>query len=247
MLTLINQDRQANGLASVAWDEAAAAAGLAHAEEMAQFGHVSHWNLEGQGPDYRYTVAGGLNHVRENVHLYWHSPGAGPDSREAWETLIRQAQQSLMESSLHQDNILAPEHTHVGIGIAYNADTGHLAIAQEFVNHYVTLQPLPSRASLGEAIVIQGRLEAGAVNPFINLAYEPFPATLTVTELKATGTYESPAEIYEVVPLSADAGGRFSQSVNLDNRGQAGLYHVRVGVETKFGRVLAADVVVGVQ
>ena len=247
MLTLVNQDRQANGLVPVAWDAAATAAGLAHAEEMAQFGYLSHWNLEGQGPDYCYTLAGGLDHVRENVHLYWHSPGAGPDSREAWETLVRQAQQSLMESPLHRDNILAPEHTHVGIGIAYNADTGHLAIAQEFVDHYVTLQPLPSRVSLGEAILIQGRLEAGAVNPFINLAYELFPATLTVTELKAPSTYESPAEICEVVPLSADAGGRFSQSVILDNQRQAGLYHVRVWVETKFGRVLAADVIVGVQ
>jgi len=245
MLTLVNQDRQANGLTSVAWDEAATAAGLAHAEEMAQFGYLSHWNLEGQGPDYRYTVAGGLNHVRENVHLYWHSPGAGPVSREAWETLIRQAQQSLMESPLHRDNILAPEHTHVGIGIAYNAAAGHLGIAQEFVDHYVTLQPLPPRASLGEAIVIQGRLEAGAVNPFINLAYEPFPAALTLAKLRTTGTYKSPAETYEVVPLSGDAGGRFSRSVILDNRGQAGLYHVRVWVETEFGQIMAADVIVG--
>lgn len=247
MLTLVNQDRQANGLTSVAWDEAATAASLTHAEEMARFGYLSHWNLEGQGPDYRYTLAGGLDHVRENVHLYWHSPGAGPDSREAWGTLIREAQQSLMESPLHRDNILAPEHTHVGIGIAYNADTGHLTIAQEFVDHYVTLQPLPSRASLGEAIVIQGRLEAAAINPLINLAYEPFPAALTVAELRTTGTYKSPAEIYEMVPLSADAGGRFSQSVMLDNKGQTGLYHVRVWVETEFGQVLAADVIVGVQ
>ena len=247
MLTLVNQDRQANGLALVAWDEAATAAGLAHAEEMAQFGYMSHWNLEGQGPDYRYTMAGGLDHVRENVHLYWHSPGAGPVSREAWETLIRQAQQSLMESPPHQDNILAPEHTDVGIGIAYNATTGHLGVAQEFVDHYVTLQPLPSRASLGEAIVIRGRLEAGAINPLINRAYEPFPAALTLAELRDTGTYESQAAIYEVVPLNVDAEGRFSQSVILDNRGQAGLYHVRVWVETKFEQVLAADVIVGVQ
>ena len=247
MLTLVNQDRQANGLTSVAWDEAATAASLAHAEEMAQFGYLSHWNLEGQGPDYRYTMAGGLDHVRENVYLYQHSPGAGPVSREAWETLIRQAQQSLMESSLHRDNILTPEHTHVGIGIAYNAAAGYLGIAQEFVDHYVTLQPLPSRASLREAIVVRGRLEAGAANPVINMAYEPFPATLTLAELRATGTYESPAEIYEVVPLSVDDGGRFNQSVILDNRGQAGLYHVRVWVETKFEQVLAADVIVGVQ
>ena len=247
MLTLVNQDRQANGLVPVAWDEAATAAGLAHAEEMAQFGYLSHWNLEGQGPDYRYTVKDGLDHVRENVYLYQHSPGAGPVSREAWETLIRQAQQSLMESPPHQDNILAPEHTHMGIGIAYNAAAGYLGVAQEFVDHYVTLQPLPSRASLGEAIVIRGRLEVGAVNPFINLDYEPFPAALTVAELKATSTYKSPAENYEVVPLSADAGGRFSQSVILDNQGQAGLYHIRVWVETKFGQVLAADVIVGVR
>jgi uncharacterized protein YkwD len=247
MMILVNQDRQTKGLAPVAWDQEAATAGMDHASEMVQFGYLSHWDLEGRGPDWRYTLAGGLNNVRENVYLYQHSSGAGPDSRETWEALIREAEQSLMESPRHRDNILAPEHTHVGIGVAYDSSLGRLAIAQEFTDHYVALQPVPLRVSLGESVMIRGRLEAGATSPLINVAYELPPKTLTLAELNSTGTYESPAQTYQIVPLSVDAQGHFAQSVKLDYEGQAGLYHVRVWVETRFGKVPASDVVVAVQ
>jgi hypothetical protein len=243
----VNQDRQAAGLAPVVWDDVAASAGLAHAKEMAQFGYMSHWNLEGRGPDYRYTLAGGLNVVRENVYLYEHSLDAGPTSREDWQALVQEAEQSLMQSPLHRDNIMTPEHTHVGIGIAYNGANGHLTIAQEFVNHYVTLQPLGLWASLGKPIIIRGQLVTGASKPVINLAYEPFPKELTVADLNNTGPYESPVQTYQVVPLSVDTGRRFTQSITLDNKGQTGLYHIRIGIETKFGQILAADVVLAVQ
>ena len=247
MLTLINEDRRANGLSELAWDDTAAIAGLRHAQEMARFGYLSHWDLEGHGPDYRYSFAGGMDSVRENVYSYGHSPGGGPISSEGWQTLIRQAQQELMESPMHRDNILAPEHTHVGIGIAYEPASGRLAIAQEFVNRYLTLQPLPHRISLDDESTLAGRLGADATSPLLNLAYEPLPEPMTVAELNATGTYTSPAEIYDSASLTVDDEGRFKQSVVLSYDGRAGLYHIRIWVDTALGQVLAADVVIEVQ
>jgi len=247
MLTLVNQDRRANGLSELAWDGTAASAGLRHAQEMARFGYMSHWNLDGYGPDYRYALVGGLDTVRENVYSYWHSPGGGPTSPEEWQELVHQAQQSLMESPGHRDNILIPEHTHVGIGIAYEPSNGWLAIAQELVDRYVRLQPLPHQVALGDTVAVVGRMESRASNPFLNLAYEPLPSPMTVTALKATGTYSSAAEIYDYVPLAVDDEGRFEQTIELNYEEQPGLYHVRVWVDTALGQVLAADVVVRVQ
>ncbi|MBN1139470.1 MAG: CAP domain-containing protein [Anaerolineae bacterium] len=245
MLTLINEERRANGLAELTWD-GAAAAGLAHAQDMARPGYLSHWNTEGYGPDHRYTLAGGLDAIRENVYMYGHSAGAGPTTPDEWADLIQQAQRTLMESPGHRDNILASEHTHIGISIAYDADAGRLRIAQEFVDRYVTLQSIPGRASLGDSITISGRISPGGSAPWLNLAYGPFPEPMGVAELNTTGTYSSSAETYQALPFTVEADGRFRQQIALDHGGQLGLYHIRIWVDVSGISVLASDVIVEV-
>jgi uncharacterized protein YkwD len=249
MLGLINDDRRANGLSEVGLDSVATSAGVQHAQEMARFNYLSHWNLEGYGPDHRYSMAGGSNNVQENVYYFEHTPGCGPKSMEEWEEQIRNAQRSLMESAGHRANILAPEHTHVGIGIAYDGSNGRLAIAQEFVDQYVTLtSPAPgARAtSLAGSVTVAGKLNAGASAPLLVLVYEAFPSALSVAELNGTSTY-IPAESYDVLPLDVGDDGRFDTSIPLNYDDRAGLYHVKIQVDTEFGPVTAVDVVIRVQ
>ncbi len=247
MLTLINNDRRANGLPELAWNNTAATAGLRHAGEMARSGYLNHHNLTGYGPDYRYALAGGLDAVRENAYVHQLRFGAGPTSPEQWQELIRHAQQLLMESPIHRSNILAAEHTHVGIGLAYEPANGWLTITQEFVDRYVTLQPFPRQVSPDDTITIVGKLENSASKPLLNLAYEPLPKPMTASELKVAGAYSSAAKTYKAIPLMVDSQGRFEQSITLNNKGRAGLYHIRVWADTAFGKVLAADVVVKAQ
>ncbi len=247
MHQLINQDRESHGLSALAWDLTAALAGTSHAREMSSSSYLSHWNKDGYGPDYRYTQKGGLDVVFENVYYYEHSPGAGPTSASDWQDIIREAQSKLMSSLGHQDNILAPEHTHVGVGIDYHLEKGRLSIAQEFVNRYVTLEPVPLGASLGETMTVQGRLLHGASAPLINLAYEAQPASMTAADLNETDTYQSPSEPYDSALPTVDSDGRFEQVITLNYEDQPGLYHVRVWVDTEFGQVLAVDVVITVR
>ncbi|MBN1177921.1 MAG: CAP domain-containing protein [Anaerolineae bacterium] len=245
MHTLINEDRQAHGLQPVEWDETAAIAALQHAQEMADFGYISHWNLDGYGPDYRYTSTGGAHVVFENVYTYEHSPGGGPTTAEEWEALIQEAQQTLMDSPGHRDNILAPEHTHVAIGIDYSESTGRLAIAQEFVNQYMTLTPLPRSASVGQTVQLSGWLGPRVANPLLNLAYEPFPAPRNLADLRPE-PYRSPAEVFDVPNLTVSDDGRLSAAFVLDNNAQPGLYHVWLWVETEHGFVQAVGWVIRV-
>lgn len=246
MFRLVNEDRRKQGLTEIAWDNTAAQAGLRHAQNMARYSYLSHWDLDGHGPDYRYVQAGGLDNVRENVFMYQHS-GPGPASPEAWQDLVRDAQQSLMESPGHRDNILAPAHTHVGIGIAYDASQRWFAIAQEFVDRYVRLNPLPLNKRVGEEIMVSGQVLSGATNPLLNMAYEPLPSAMSVVELGKTSTYSSSAEVYETMLFTLDEAGQFNQAVKLDMNGQAGLYHVRIWVDTPaFGQIMASDIVIEV-
>jgi uncharacterized protein YkwD len=248
MHELVNEDRRSNGLSPVAWDEMAAVAGTQHATEMAQYGYISHYNLDGYGPDYRYSLAGGLHNVRENVHLHHHGAHSAPQSAEEWEQWVREAQENLMGSEGHRANILSPEHTHVGVGIAYgaNGDQGYLAISQEFVNQYVSLQPLPHSVNLGDTIDLLGWLSPEASEPVINLAYEPLPTPRSLEDLEPE-TYSSSAEIYSTPPLNVAEDGQLTASFTLNNDDQPGLYHIRIWVETKFGQVQAVDLVIRAQ
>lgn len=247
MLEAVNADRRVNGLNEVVWDETAALAGTQHAKEMAQYGYISHRNLDGYGPDYRYSLAGGAHDAMENVHTTWHSPGGGPQSAAEWEQWVRDAQKSLMESEGHRANILAPEHTHVGVGIAYEPTTGYFAIAQEFVNQYITVQPLLRRTTLGDVLTLSGWLGAGASKPvLLNIAYEAQPTPLGLDALKAE-TYTSPAETYDIPDITVTDEGQFTATFTLNNQEQPGLYHIRLWVETKFGQVQVMDTVIQVQ
>ncbi len=64
-LSLINSDRQSNGLQNVSLSSIDSA--QLHAEDMLKNGYVSHWDMNGYKPYMRYTLAGGQGAVAENI------------------------------------------------------------------------------------------------------------------------------------------------------------------------------------
>ena len=209
---------------------------------------MSHWNLDGNGPDYRYSQAGGLDSSSENVYQYkrWYDDGS-PAPIEDWTSVIAGAEESLMGSEGHRKNILSPEHTGVGIGIAYNETTGEVAIDQLFVNHYAKLWPLPLQATVGERLTIKGRLEPGVSNPVLHLAYEKFPESMTVEELNQTETYIPPTDEYDALLVEPREDGLFEQAFTLNHEGRPGLYHVLLVVDTEdYDLILASNIVIEV-
>jgi hypothetical protein len=99
-----------------------------------------------------------------------------------------------MNSPGHRANILSPNHSHVGLGFAYNSRDGYFAVAQEFLNKYVeVLNGPPHTADPDGSIVLEGKLIDSAVNPAANLFYEPFPTAMDKEALMETESYSSPA------------------------------------------------------
>lgn len=231
MLDLINEDRITHGLSPVAWDTVAATAGQHHADDMVAHNYFSHWNLQGVGPEHRYTQVGGTHIVFENLHSfsYTYENGLGAVI-ENWPAVIENAQLSLMSSPGHRDNILNPTHTHVGIGMAYNAATGQFRLAQMFTGQYVELErPLPIYAQLGQTIIVQGYIRGEDIsNALLNIAYEPFPDALSTEQLDQTGAYVSSAVSIETRPISLT----FDENIILDHNSQlVGYYHIRIFVD----------------
>lgn len=246
MFTLINNDRRANGLEEVSWDSVAASAGQRHADEMARFSYVSHWNLDGYGPDHRYSLAGGTSSVIENVYFYQHTLDNYPVSQKDWEAVIKDSQKALMGNPEHRTVILNPAVTHVGIGIVYDPSNAWLGITQEFTFQYIAVSPISQVLSRGQILTLSGRVNPGGNAPLLDLAYEPFPTVKTVYQLKETKAYSSLAEVYATTELKVDNTGHFEQQIQLENQKKAGLYHIRIWVDTIYGKVMVVDFVVNI-
>ncbi|PKL37109.1 hypothetical protein CVV38_04480 [Candidatus Peregrinibacteria bacterium HGW-Peregrinibacteria-1] len=116
MLQLINNERSKLNLQPITTTPELNALAQSHASDMADNDYFSHINLQGQTPDQRRTEAGITTPVSENI---------------AFDTTVTNAHYSLMRSGSHRSNILTPEWSLVGLGIAQNSD-GQLYVAQEF-------------------------------------------------------------------------------------------------------------------
>lgn len=245
LFQLVNESRRAGSRPVVSWNTVAATAAQRHAEEMVRFGYASHWNLDGLGPDHRYTLAGGTEAVSETL-LLDPLPAAAPASHEEWQWLIADAYARMLDDAARRAIALDPAQTHVGAGLAYDAGSNRLALVQLFTRRYVALQQPPRRARLGDTITVDGRLLSGATLPRMELAYELVSSPRTTADLASSTPYISTAEVYERADILPDADGGFSRAVLLDSNGRSGLYHIRIFVNTAFGEILATDAIVEV-
>lgn len=189
LLEQINRDRVAHKLAPLEYDDLASRVGDAHCQEMLREGYLSHWNRQGLKPYHRYSLAGGRAYVAENAFTY----ETDPPMEITKEILIRGvlfAQRQFMSETPpndgHRKNILDPNHTAVGIGLAYSGSGFRLT--QEFINHHVTIKDLPAEIKLGSPLVLEGKPLPGRTLGSITLFYEPFPQAMSIKELKNTST-----------------------------------------------------------
>lgn len=247
LLTLIDDDRKANGLPPVQFDDLSARMGMNHAGEMSQFGYASHLNLDGLGPEARYSFSGGLDAVQENIYSYQFDPGAGPRTKEDWRTAVRAAQVAMMASGEDRKNILDPSHTHVGIGIAYQPSTGFFALTEEFVNRYARIDPILQAVKSGEQFNLSGSFLRGVADASVELDFEPEAHPMTVQQLQNQKEVQSNIRNLQTIPLAVNGSHSFAQAVQLPEGTGRGLIHLRLWATIEGARVLASEIVVRIQ
>src|SRR5437879_7319429 len=67
LLKLVNDERAKNDLSQLALDDLACTVATAHALDMANGHFLSHWGSDGRKPYQRYSFAGGVDAVQENL------------------------------------------------------------------------------------------------------------------------------------------------------------------------------------
>ncbi|HEX5874516.1 MAG TPA: CAP domain-containing protein [Pyrinomonadaceae bacterium] len=194
LLEMINEERAVEKVRPLAVDELATQVATKHAIEMAREEFASHWGRDGLKPYHRYSFAGGTDATQENV--------SAADS--TWSMKVDQLKQdaAYLHVRLYQEKppydghrrtILAPQHTHVGIGLA--VEQLRLRLVELFVAKHVEVAPMSREAKPGEEIRFRGKIltrdhELNNLEVF----YEPLPKTPDLSWLRQTRAYALPQE-----------------------------------------------------
>lgn len=240
VLKLINQDRQAQGLEPVTWDETAAKAGLGHARDMAARGFTAHIGSDGSVPEQRYTLAGGTSMSMENAGCLADGKERPLDPNPMYlPAQLERIQKAFMDEvpphDGHRRNILTPWHTAVGVGLAQVAEVDIPCMAQEFVDNYGVMEALPASAKVGQTIRVAGEVRAPATFSGVGVARIDFPRPVDPINLNKARSYSIPAphvtyfpEGYKTPIPVAVSGGKFHIDLPLSDKGKPGLYEISV-------------------
>jgi hypothetical protein len=139
ILALTNQDRQAQGLQPLAWNDALAGAARAHAVIMAQEPQLSH-QYPGEPPLLERAAAAGAHFqaIAENVAM---APNAQA-VENAW-----------MHSTPHRTNILDPKMNALGVGVVERG--GYLYAVEDFAEAQQVLNPTQVEQRVGQLLHAQ--------------------------------------------------------------------------------------------
>ena len=210
-LSLINSDRQQNGLQNVSLGSIDSA--QLHADDMLKNGYFSHWDLNGYKPYMRYTIVGGQGAVAENCA--WQGETGNTVAIDI-KLALKDLEYSMMYDDAssnwgHRDNILNPFHNEVNIGIAY--DNNNVYFVEDFEDDYVQWSTLSYSGGQVEmsGTIIQTNLTLSQV-----AIYYDALGNLTVQQLSNPpykDSYDSGTYVGEVSP-PPPAGSYYSQSAS---------------------------------
>ena len=249
LLELVNAERFQAGVNDLENDDLAHRVATAHATDMATGDFVSHWGRNGLKPYHRYSFAGGIHAIQENVASIDNFFSA--DWKDLANDLIFLHVRMHSEKPPrdgHRRTILSPQHTHVGFGFATNQR--RLRLVEIYVAKYLEVSGFKSRAERDEKFYLSGRLLNNQHSlQQIDIFYEPLPVARAEGAPAREGSYGLPEEYETLRPrlkgrwhyadgskgvIDLEDNGRFSVSIKLF-RSEPAIYTIVFWVKKKPG------------
>ena len=238
LLEMVNEERAVAKVPLLAMDELATRVATAHAVEMATHEFASHWGRDGLKPYHRYSFAGGTDATQENVSAAdntWSNKMG--DLKQDTSYLHLRLYQEKPPHDGHRETILAPQHTHVGFGIA--VEKLRLRMVELFVARYVEVKDVPRVAKPKSRVLFAGKmLKRNHSLNHVEVFYEPLPKAPELSWLQESRSYSLPDDLRAFRPkvappftysdrtrgeVSIDLDGSFSVPVTLF-RDKPGIY-----------------------
>jgi uncharacterized protein YkwD len=194
LLKLVNTERLVAGVSALASDDLASEVADRHAIDMATAQFLSHWGSDGRKPYQRYAAAGGFHYVTENVSAADNL--ATLDAKYIRHSLVEmhiRMHDERPPNDGHRQTILAPDHTHVGFGVAIVER--RLRLVELYVGKYVEIEPFQRQAKPKTNVQIKGKL-LGSKHEFAyaEIFYEPLPKRAEIDWLRVGRPYGLPDE-----------------------------------------------------
>ncbi len=252
LLEMVNEERAVEKVPLVKMDELATRVATNHAVEMATQEFASHWGRDGLKPYHRYSFAGGTEATQENVSAAdntWSNKMS--DLKQDTSYLHLRLYQEKPPYDGHRRTILAPQHTHVGFGIAL--DKLRLRLVELFIARYVDVKPIAREVKPKSAVVFAGRIlkRVYTLNS-IEIFYEPLAKPLELSWLRQPRSYGLPEDSRALRPkvlppytytdgkrgdVDIDPDGNFSVPITLET---PGIYTLMMWLKPAAGRAFPA-------
>jgi len=194
ILEMINEERDVAKVPLVELDDLATEVATKHGVDMATNEFASHWGSDGLKPYQRYSFAGGIHATEENVSA----------ADNTWSMKIKDLKQDTAYLHVrlyqekppydgHRKTILAPQHTHVGLGIV--VQELRLRLVELFVAKYVEIRPIKQAAKPGASLPFTGKiLRHGYSLHHVEVFYESVPVRPELSWLRQPRPYGLPNE-----------------------------------------------------
>lgn len=254
LLEMVNEERAVAKVPPLAMDPLATRVATQHATEMAMHEFASHWGRDGFKPYHRYSFAGGTDATQENVSAAdntWSNKMS--DLKQDTSYLHLRLYQEQPPNDGHRKTILAPQHTHVGFGIA--VEKLRLRLVELFVARHVEVETMPRVAKpRGVVQFVAKMLKRGDSLNHVEIFYEPLPKPPEMSWLKEARSYELPHDSKMLRPkvkppftymdrtrgdVDVDLDGNFSVPVTLFHD-KPGIYTIVAWVKRGSGKAFPA-------
>lgn len=254
ILDMVNEERAVAKVPPVAMDELATRVATIHATEMALHEFASHWGRNGFKPYHRYSFAGGTEATQENVSAAdntWSNKLS--DLKQDTSYLHLRLYQETPPNDGHRKTILAPQHTHVGFGIA--VDKLRLRLVELFVARYLEVKAVPREAKPRSPVVFAAKmLKRDHTLNHIEVFYEPLPVQPELSWLREPRSYGLPDHLKALRPkvappymysdrtrgdVDVNPDGSFSVPVTLFND-KPGIYTIVAWLKPGSGKAFPA-------
>ncbi|HEX2271815.1 MAG TPA: CAP domain-containing protein [Pyrinomonadaceae bacterium] len=252
LLEMVNEERAVEKVPLVKMDELATRVATNHAVEMATHEFASHWGRDGLKPYHRYSFAGGTEATQENVSAAdntWSNKLS--DLKQDTSYLHLRMYQEKPPYDGHRRTILAPQHTHVGFGIA--VDKLRLRLVELFIARYVEVKPIARAAKPKSEVLFAGKiLKRDHTLNGVEIFYEPLPKPPELAWLQQPRSYGLPEQSKALRPkvmppytyadgkrgdVDIDAEGNFSVPITFE---KPGIYTLMTWLKPGTGKAFPA-------
>ena len=204
LLDLVNSERSLAGATRLELDDLACKVANEHALDMVKGDFLSHWGSDGLKPYQRYSFAGGSDAIQENVSAAESIASVTPKGVNAdLRYMHTKMHAETPPNDGHRRAILAPQHTHVGFGIALK---GHsLRLAEIYLARYLEINSVARQAPRKATVVFTGHLlNSKHFLHEVDVFYEPLPNTPEAVWLRTPRPYSLPDEYVALRPKAPE-------------------------------------------